>query len=105
MNPKDPLNKTVDAQRELFTRFAAASNGFSIEQVHGAAAILILNAVRQAHPSQKAALDSFDEIFSKCRTLLADHYDGAGKRRNIFPFHQTIEMPLFNAKTGRNTVN
>lgn len=98
VNPKDPLHKTSDAQRELFNRLTASASGFTTEQVLGAAANLIVNAVRQAHATQKPALDSLDEIFSHVRTLLAGHYDTMGKRRNIFPFHQHVEMPMLDAR-------
>lgn len=107
VNPKDPLSKTSDAQRELFDRLTASAAGFTIEHVAGAAANLIVNAIRQAHPSQKSALDSLDEIFSHVRTLLAGHYDTQGKRRNIFPFHQHLEVPMLDAraKVGNGKAN
>jgi len=97
-NPKDPLNKSPDAQRELFNRLTANANGFTAEQVAGAAANLIVNAIRQAHPSQKAAIVALDELSAHARNLLANHYDGMGRRRNIFPFHQVIEAPMLDVR-------
>lgn len=98
MNPKDPLHKAGFAQRELFGLMAKAASGFATEQVVGAAANLLLNAIRQAHPARRGALAAYDEMSARSRAVLAEHYDAAGKRRNIFPFHQTIEMPLFDAR-------
>jgi hypothetical protein len=102
MNTKDPMIKaSPDAERELFILFAKTANGFAREQVVGAAINLIVNALRQTHAGQKAALDEFDMLTAKTRALLAEHYDNMGKRRNIFPFHQTIEMPMFDARPDR----
>ena len=103
MTPKDPMiAASPNAECELFTQMAKAANGFSREQVVGAAINLVVNALRQTHAAQKGALDDFDMLTAKARALLAEHYDGMGKRRNVFPFHQTIEMPLFDArKNGR----
>lgn len=97
-NPKDPLLKADDAQRELFTRLTAAANGFQHDHVIGAAANLLLNAIRQQHATQRVALDSFDQLMARFREVLAEHFDGFGRRRNVFPFHQRIEVPLFDAR-------
>jgi hypothetical protein len=44
----------------------------------------------------------FDEISGRTKQLLLDHYDGAGNRRSVFPFHQVIEVPHFDGrKDGR----
>lgn len=98
MNPKDPLNQAHNAERQLFDAFAKTANGFQREQVVGAAINLVVNALRQTHSTQRKALDDFDMLTARVRALLAEHYDVLGRRRNIFPFHQTIEMPMFDAR-------
>lgn len=102
-NPKDPLIKaTPNAERELFTAFAKQANGFTREQVLGAAINLIVNALRQEHQTRLKALEDFDQLIAKARALVADHYDVLGRRRNVFPFHQTIEMPMLDARKNSN---
>lgn len=106
MNPKDPILKaSPDAERELFDRLTQAANGFQRDQVIGASANVIVNALRQTHATRRAALDDFDALTARVRALIASHYDGTGKRRNVFPFHQHIEVPMLDARTGRNRVN
>lgn len=96
---QDPIAKnSANAERALFNLLAKASNGFSREQVIGAAANVIVNALRQEHDTQSKALNDFDALTAKVRELIASHYDVLGRRRNVFPFHQTIEVPLFKAK-------
>ena len=94
MNPNDPLAPHLagDSQKELFVRLAAASNDFSTEDVIGAAANLIVNALRQAHSTDRAAMARVDELTARLKGVLSEHYDRAtGKRRNgLFPFNQVI---------------
>jgi len=96
-NDHDPLRAHLagDTQKELFVRLAAASNDFSTEDVIGAAANLIVNALRQAHSTDRAAMARVDELTARLKGVLSEHYDRAtGKRRNgIFPFNQVIKMP------------
>lgn len=100
-NPNDPLNKAgTDQQRALFNAFCKVANGFSTEEVLGAAANVLVNALRQAHATQAAALSRLDELAAASKGLLASHYDALGRRRNIFPFHQTIELPHFTDRDG-----
>lgn len=94
----DPLKQVSDPQRELFDAFCKVGNGFSSEQVAGAAANLLVNALRQAHPTRHAAFEAFDRIATQTRNLIADHYDALGKRRNVFPFHQVIEVPFMDLR-------
>lgn len=102
MNSKDPLNRSHVNQRELFDKFVRTAGGFTTEHVVGAAINLVVNALRQAHPTQRGALQSFDELAAKTRALLADHYDGTGSRQNIFPFHQIVEVPLLHKPGSKN---
>lgn len=89
----DPLKQTPEPQRELFDAFCKVAHGFSAEQVAGAAVNLVVNALRQSHPTLRGATGSFDQIVERTRAMIASHYDGLGKRRNVFPFHQIIEVP------------
>jgi hypothetical protein len=92
-NPKDPLlNSGPNNQRELFNQFCQLANGFSAEEVVGAAANLLVNAIRQAHATRAGALASYDETTARVKGLLASHYDVLGRRRNVFAFHQVIEL-------------
>ena len=93
-NPKDPLNNTPDAERALFSALAKVANGFTSDQVVGAALNLVVNAIRQANATDKGALDAADRAHAAMRKILVSHYDNTGKRRNVFPFHQVIEMPF-----------
>ena len=101
INGHDPLTQTADAAREAFTRMSAAANGFTAEDVAGAAANMLVNAIRQAHPLRREAIAALDEISARTKELLAQHYDVTGKRRNVFPFHQVVEMPYLDARPKR----
>jgi hypothetical protein len=97
-NAKDPLHQNYEGPKELFRRFAGAANGFPSELVVDAAVNMIVNAIRQAQPSQRGALNVFDELVTKTRAVLAEHYRGTGERKNIFPFHQIIAPEKFDAR-------
>jgi hypothetical protein len=99
-NPKDPLRNTGPrSQESLFRSMSALGAGFDSEQVVGAAMNVVLNALRQKHATSKAAEREFDELIARSKGVLLDqHYDGLGKRRNVFPFAQVIEMPLINLR-------
>lgn len=94
-NPDDPLRKTgPDASRNLLIEFGKVANGYPMEAVLQAAADVILNAIRQTHAKRSGAKDAFDAITTRTRdVLLSQHYDAMGRRRNVFPFDQKIEMP------------
>jgi hypothetical protein len=100
-NKKDPLPKVgPEAQRELFQQFKQSASGFQQDDVVGAAVNVLVNALRQTHGSRKEAEKAFDELMGRTKGLLLDgHYDATtGKRLNIFPFHQVIEMPLMSIR-------
>jgi hypothetical protein len=96
-NPNDPLTKPTaapDAARELFQNLSKVCSGFTAEQVIVAAINLLINAIRQNKATRDGAAQAFDEVSAHAKQMLLDqHYDLTGKRRNIFPFHQTIEIP------------
>ncbi len=90
----DPL-LTAGPQKQLalFELLKNAGQGHSLENVAGAAINLIVNAIRQGAPTSKVADAEYSELVARGRALLANHYDSAtGKRRNVFPHTQVIEM-------------
>lgn len=95
---QDPLKQGPNAERELFTRLSQVCSGFPREAVVGAAANLLLNAIRQDSSSRQKAELAFDELFGKLKSILVAHYDGVGKRRSIFPFNQTLDVPLIDMR-------
>lgn len=101
-NNKDPLRTSgPDAEQELFRAFGQAATGYPFEIALGAALNIILNGVRQSEETREGARAKFDELVSKGRFILLEkHYDAMGKRRNVFPFTQHIEVPLM--KLGGN---
>ncbi len=98
MISKDPMKRVPPTQEALFNQISKMASSCPIEHVIGACVNVMVNAVRQAYPSRTAALARFDDMVSKCRANLADHYDQMGKRRNVFPYHQTIEVGHFDAR-------
>jgi hypothetical protein len=98
---KDPmLVATPDATRELFNRLSSVSAGFSAEQVVGAAANLLINAIRQSQGTRQSAEVRFDEVFGQMKQILVNHYDSTGRKRGIFPYPQVIELAHFKNKPG-----
>lgn len=99
MTTKDPLAlATPDNQRELFNRFSREANGFANEDAIGAAANILINAIRQSQPTRAQAEARFNELFGRSKQVLLDHYDSLGRKRGIFPYNQVIEASLFNAR-------
>lgn len=100
-NPKDPLHKTgPEAEKILFKDMVETANGFPLETVAGSAVNVLINAIRQMCSTQTEAETKFDEMFLKAKTVLLDnHYDNLGNRRNVFPFHQVIEVPHIDFST------
>ncbi len=95
-NPSDPLHQNPDVAKELFRQLGAVSNAFPLEMVETAAFNLLLNVVRQRHANRNEADARWSELTGKGRGVLMDHYDPVTqKRRNIFPFAQTINAAHF----------
>jgi hypothetical protein len=96
---KDPMIlMTPDAQKILFERMSEVCNGFSAEQVAGAAANILINAIRQSQPSREKASSRFDELFTNMKTVLMNHYDSFGRLKGIFPYPQEIKVEHFKHK-------
>jgi hypothetical protein len=95
LQPRDPLRRVNDNQRELFRRLSQACEGFSLAEVDGAAANLIVNAIRQLHPTRDGAEKAFNELFGKTKQMLMDHYDITGRKKGVFPFDQVVSVPHF----------
>ncbi len=92
---KDPmLLMTPDPQKVLFERMSEVCNGFSAEQVLGASANVLINAVRQSQNTREKASSRYDELFTRMKGILMDHYDSFGRLKGIFPYNQNIDMPL-----------
>jgi hypothetical protein len=95
----DPLTESPEAGRVLFERLTAMCKDFPLDAVINAATNLLLNVLRQRNEARDQAERDFDEMFGKVKAVLMQHYDGpTGKRRSIFPFHQTIHAPFVSLK-------
>lgn len=102
---KDPMIlATPPTGRELFTRLSSTCDGFPVDVILTASINLLLNAIRQSHPTREAAERSFDELFGKSKAVLMDHYDSFGRKKGIFPYDQVINMDIvrFRNKFGGN---
>lgn len=98
-NPLDPLRKSgPDQQLELFNRFCREANGFSAEDVIGAALNVLVNGIRQSQATRVKADAALTEKLERARALLDNHYDANGRKRGVFPFHQIIRMEHFTDK-------
>lgn len=106
INSNDPLRKpeaAPPAARELFNQFSALSNGFSSADVSAAAVSVLLNCIRQQHATRHGAEQAMDALFGTAKFILMDqHYDHMGRRRNVFPFHQAIDVSHFDARKWKN---
>lgn len=103
-NPKDPMNAVNDDRaRQILQEVGKHLDNVPNDVVMLVAYNMLLNAVRQKHSRRQGALADFDEMTAKFRHLLAEkHYSVSGKRLNIFPFHQKIELPHFDARVKLN---
>lgn len=100
-NPKDPLLKTgPEVEKDILRKFGQLANGFPRHEVINAAWNLIITTIRQDAETRFRAEKLFDEYAGRMKhTLLEQHYDNAGKRKNIYPFTQNLDMPLVELKT------
>lgn len=101
LNTNDPLTKpqaAPDGGRELFSRMSHTCGGFSHDDVTSAAANILINSLRQQCGSRQKAEVEFNELFGRLKSALLQHYDGAGNRRSVFPFDQTVVVPRLTMK-------
>lgn len=97
--PKDPLPKAAsDNGRVLFEKMAQVASGFSQEDVSNAAGNLLVNAIRQTCSTPQQADLAFDGLVARLKGLLLDQHYQNGRRRNVFPFHQVIHVPLIKSQ-------
>jgi hypothetical protein len=95
MSNKDPLNNGgSDNRRVLFQKFCSQADGFQREDVITAAANVLMNAIRQDERSRQSAEKAFDELFGRMKAVLLDHYESGGRKKGVFPFHQTLHASL-----------
>ncbi len=96
---KDPIRQGPMADQELFRKMSSACNGFDTQAAVAASGNVLLNALRQQHAKRPEAEKAFDELFGRLKAILMEHYDGpSGRRRNVFPHNQVIEVPFFTGK-------
>lgn len=96
---KDPMQLVTPPNgRELFERYSKVSNGFPINLIITAAVNLLLNAIRQSHPTREGAEQAFDELFGKSKATLMNHYDSFGRKKGIFPYNQVIRPDFFSER-------
>ncbi len=96
---KDPIRQGPMADQDLFRKMSSACNGFDTQAAVAASGNVLLNALRQQHAKRPEAERAFDELFGRLKAILMEHYDGpSGRRRNVFPFNQTIDVPFFAGK-------
>lgn len=102
MRSKDPIGSaSSDQQRELFSRFSREANGFSQDDVVGAAINVLINAIRQSCATRSEAEVAFDTWFGRAKSTLIDHYDSLGRKRGVFPYDQVINVGHFHVPTQR----
>lgn len=100
-NPQDPLTRRQQeaSTRELFARYSQVSNGFAYEDVIGASANMLMNAIRQSCPTAQKAEQAIDQLSARVKGVLLDqHYAPTGKRRAVFPHEQVLRPDFFTAR-------
>jgi microcystin degradation protein MlrC len=98
IHPSDPLASTPDKARELMQNMGQVAHGFSAQDVLNAATNIVINALRQGHSTSRSAEQAWDEMMAKAKGQLMDCYDSSGRKKGIYPYHQTIVMPFVDLK-------
>jgi hypothetical protein len=95
-NKIDPLTDTSgESGKVLFDRLNKQCKDFPLEAVVNGSSNVLLNVIRQRNATRDAAEKDFNEMFGRLKAILMEHYNGPdGKRRSVFPFHQTISPPF-----------
>lgn len=93
VDPLKDANNVAPRPRELFEKLSKCADGYSANDVLNAAINMFANALRQTYPTRSGAERAFDEHTAQAKALLLEkHYHGDGRRRNVFPHHQVIEV-------------
>jgi hypothetical protein len=90
-----------DGERALFEALSHEAMGYQRAHVIGAAANLIINALRQDHERREGAGRAFDEYFGRIKELLMQHYDSTGRRRGVFAYDQALTVEHFDTRGSR----
>jgi hypothetical protein len=98
IHPKDPIASSSDNAIELMKKMGQVANGFSSQDVINAAANIVVNALRQSHAVRSSAEQAWDEMAARAKGQLMDCYDSGGRKKGIYPYHQTISMPYVDLK-------
>ena len=103
-NKMDPLQKPrSDHSKDLFALMSKDASGFSYDDVVAASMNLVLNSIRQSCAASADAERAYDELMAKTKSVLLDQHYSGGKRRAVFPFHQTLTMDLVKSKNRINS--
>lgn len=82
--------------------FAQAANGHGIDEVIEAAAVMIVNALRQKNLRLAAAQDDVDQLAVDMKTnLRLHHFDPSGLRRNTIVLAPEQFPELYDAEQKR----
>jgi hypothetical protein len=98
IHPKDPIANNPDKAIELMKAMGQVAHGFSSQEVINAAANIVINAMRQSHATGHEAERAWDEIVARSKGQLMACYDSNGRKKGIYPYHQTIVMPYVDLK-------
>lgn len=84
-------------ERELIAAIGQLTTGYGYDTVIGAAANIMLNALRQKHPRHIDAEEQFEAAVEEMRKSLRDqhyHENGTRNERRIIipPLHQLVRM-------------
>ena len=101
-NPKDPLLAAgSQAEHELFRAICRLCAGFPQDVVRNVAGNLLINSIRQDKAQWPQAEAEMSEQLNRLMGLLKSHYDTvSGRKKGVFPYDQTINVPLLKMKNG-----
>lgn len=93
---RDPLISSDERERQLFEQINALLKGAPVEVVRSIAMNLVVGTIREYVARRDDAERTLDGLLHRAKTMLLDyHYDSVtGRRKSLFPFTQTVEMPF-----------
>lgn len=91
-----------DPARKIYEAFNLIALGKDNNAVLDAALNIMVNVMRQQEASRSLAEARWNLLFARGKTLLLEkHYDSVtGKRRNVLPSTQVVQMPFFGGERG-----